>query len=262
MKFMQRAAAAASPSSPVVSQSEDERPSKRAKTESRSSPGTPQTQSPLFDKRAAQAALDAEEKKREILVERQAEKLGDAHWKLDPQKLPGSGQRKGVPLNIVRVGFSQIDRADAAEMIQLETDGPSFRSYQPKSSKQIKAKDENVDVAPPPPSPKYHFANSLLQSDGSSISDSDTDSDADSDSSDSSSEGANDESARNTPGRASYGTQKRKELDTRKSAEREKSKKLAEKRRERDVNLNKLTSISGAGSGDPNSKGSNAARRR
>lgn len=136
MKFMQRAAAA-SPSSPGVSQSEDDRPSKRVKTEFGSSPRTPQAQTPLFDQKAAQAALDAEDKKREALIERQAEKLGDAHWRLDPAKLPGSNRRKGVPLNIVQVGFSQIDRSDALATRQPESDGPVLQSYQPNKSKRV-----------------------------------------------------------------------------------------------------------------------------
>lgn len=144
MKFMQRAAAAATaapPSSPGVSQqSEDERPSKRVKTEfggasSSSSPRTPQAQKPLFDHQAAaQAALDAEDEKREALAARLAERLGDAHWRLDPARLPGSDRRKGVPLNIVQVGFSQIDRSDALATTTrpTETDEPVLQSYQPK----------------------------------------------------------------------------------------------------------------------------------
>lgn len=143
MKFMQRAAAAASPAPSGVSQSEDERPSKRVKTESRSSTGTPQGKSPLFDEKAAQAAqaaILAEERKREALIERQAEKLGDAYWKFDPAKLPKSNQQRGVPLKIVHIGFSEIDQRNALDAAQPEMDGPSFQSYRPKEPK--KTKDE------------------------------------------------------------------------------------------------------------------------
>lgn len=146
MKFMQRAAATTSAASPGVSQPEDERPSKRVKREFGSSPQRPQAQSPLFDQKAAQAALDAETAKRAALVERQAEKLGDAHWRLDPAKLPGSDQRKGVPLNIVQVGFSQIDKRDALETTQIETGGPSLRSYRPKTPKKMKADEDGVRI--------------------------------------------------------------------------------------------------------------------
>lgn len=147
MKFMQRAAAA-SPTSPGVSQSDSERPSKRAKTESRSALGTPQNQSPSFDQKATQAALDAEDRRRAALIEQQAERLGDAHWKLDPAKLPGSDQRKGAPLKIVQIGFSQIDRRDALETNQGEADGPSFHSYGPKKTKKTKASKDDVRVSP------------------------------------------------------------------------------------------------------------------
>lgn len=148
MKFMQRAAAAAaaSPSSPGVSQPEDERPSKRVKKEFGSSPRTPQAQTLLFDQKAAQAALEAEEQKREALIERQAEKLGDAHWRLDPTKLPGSDRRKGVPLKIVQVGFSQIDRSDTLATRQSESDGTALQSYQPNKSKTV---NEEVRVPAP-----------------------------------------------------------------------------------------------------------------
>lgn len=149
MKFMQRAAAAGSPTSPGVSQSEDERPSKRAKIESRSSLGSPQTHSPLFDQgaaRAAKAALEAEAQKRAALIEQQAEKLGDAHWRLDPAKLPGSDQRKGALLNIVQVGFSQIDEREALETEQAQTDGPSFQLYGPRRSKKTKVTKGDVRV--------------------------------------------------------------------------------------------------------------------
>lgn len=66
----------------------------------------------------------------------------------------------------------------------------------------------------------------------------------------------------NTPGRASYGAQKRQELKSRQSAQEEKAKKLAKQRRGKEVKLNNLTSISGAGSPDVGGKGSSSNRRR
>ena len=53
---------------------------------------------------------------------------------------------------------------------------------------------------------------------------------------------------RNKSGQSSYGSQKRPDVRSRQSAEREKAQKLAKERRKKDVKLNNLTSISGAGS--------------
>lgn len=254
MKFMQRAAAA-SPSSPRTPPSDEGHSSKRRKTAGRSSLGTPETPSYVIDQKAAQAALEEEERKRQVAVEQRAEQLGDSHWVLDSTKLPGSNQG-GTPLKIVRVGFSQIDRRGGLEEGQEQaepsrTDGPVFQSYGPKKSKA--KKDEACVSSPARSSPRADIS---LQSDSDSNSDSDSD---DSDSSCSSSEEAGEEVSQARPGRASYGSQKRGER-SRQTAERERSRKLAAARRTKEVKLNTLTSISGAGSFG--SKGSNPPRRR
>lgn len=145
MKFMQRAAAAASPTSPSTPTSDDGHSSKRRKTAGRSSLGAPETPSYVIDQKVAQAALDAEERKREALIEKQAEKLGDSHWVLDPTKLPRADQQRGAPLNIVQVGFSQIDRKETVEEKPDEADGPSFRSYGPSKKK---ATEDDASVYP------------------------------------------------------------------------------------------------------------------
>lgn len=76
-----------------------------------------------------------------------------------------------------------------------------------------------------------------------------SDEDSDSDSSDSGSSGSSSEdSAEEGPsqsGRVSYGSQKRSEIRSRQSAERERVQKLAKERRKKEVKLNTLTSISG-----------------
>lgn len=140
MKFMQRAvAAASSPSSPSTPTSDDGRASKRRKTSAQSPIGTPQTPSYLIDHKAAQAAREEEERKRQEHAARQAEKLGDAHWVLDAAKLPGPDRQAGKLLNVVQVGFSQIDSSRGGEDGQaglednsIGTDGPSLKTYGPR----------------------------------------------------------------------------------------------------------------------------------
>lgn len=147
MKFMQRAAAAGPPASPVVPPTDDsERSSKRRKTSGRAKlGGAPETPTYVIDHTAAKAALEEEERKRQVLVAKHAEALGDSHWILDAAKLPGS-QQGGAPLKIVQVGFSQIDRGARAEEEEEEDeetatiDGPTFRSFGPK--KEAPAKDD------------------------------------------------------------------------------------------------------------------------
>lgn len=143
MKFMQRAvAAASSPSSPSTPTSDDTRASKRRKTSVQSPAGTPQTPSYLIDHKAAQAARDEEEKKRQEHAARQAEMLGDSHWVLDTTKLPGPDRGAGKLLNVVQVGFSQIDSKEGVKDDQAGveddaeddagTDGPNLKTYGPK----------------------------------------------------------------------------------------------------------------------------------
>lgn len=73
--------------------------------------------------------------------------------------------------------------------------------------------------------------------------------DSDSDSSDSGSSGSSsedsDEEVPNQSGRVSYGSQKRQEIRSRQSAERERVQKMGKERRKKEVKLNTLTSISG-----------------
>jgi hypothetical protein len=119
MKFMQRGAAAAAAaasasgtpvaSSPASPRSEDGSAKRRkfAHTPS-SAAGSPAT--PLFDQKAIQAAMEEEEKKRQAAIEKRAAELGDSHWVLEgASALPAGGSRP--LLNVVQVGFSQIDYA-------------------------------------------------------------------------------------------------------------------------------------------------------
>lgn len=136
MKFMQRGAAASASSthSPSKPASDDGRPSKRPKTDGRSSPGGSDMPRYAVNQAAAQAALDEEERKRQAIVEKRAEQLGDSHWVLDAAKLPRVGQ-KGTPLRIVQVGFSQIDGGQGHDEEEQDdapkADGTALQSYGP-----------------------------------------------------------------------------------------------------------------------------------
>lgn len=144
MKFMQRAAAA-TPEISSTPTTDHEQPSKRRKTSGRANLGAPEKQQYVIDRKAAQAALEEDERKRQALVAKHAEALGDSHWVLDAGKLPGS-QQKSAPLKIVQVGFSQIDRGGAGAEVPEDNDdtttadGPTFRSFGPK--KETAKKDD------------------------------------------------------------------------------------------------------------------------
>lgn len=105
MKFMQRAVASES-NSPTTPRSDNEGSAKRRKVSHTSAKSSPIT--PLYDQKAVQAALEEEDKKRQAAIERRAAELGDSRWVLDSH-LPSSGAGLNSPLNVVQVGFSQID---------------------------------------------------------------------------------------------------------------------------------------------------------
>lgn len=110
MKFMQRAAASSTASSPSTPQSE-EKSSKRRKLSH--SPSAQQSIDALVDQTAVRKALADEERKRQEAVVRNAAESGDARWVLNTQKT-GATRSSPVqtPLNVVQVGFAQIDSSD------------------------------------------------------------------------------------------------------------------------------------------------------
>lgn len=150
MKFMQRAAAAASPTSPNTPSSDDGHNSKRRKTGGRSSlGGDPETPRYIVDQKATQAALDEEERRRQALIEKQAEQLGDGHWVLDASRLP---KPKFEGCKVVQVGFSQIDAGNDSEDEKTplpRADGPRFQSYGPKKATVSKTPEEAGGHAEP-----------------------------------------------------------------------------------------------------------------
>lgn len=134
MKFMQRAAAAKSPSAPSTptAASDEERPSKRLRTSDQSSPSVQKTPGFVVDQKAAQAALDEEDRKRQAAIDRMAERLGDSHWVLDTAKLPAI-HNQSTPLRVVQIGFSEIDKKQKSEEGQEEKEKEqTFQSYGPK----------------------------------------------------------------------------------------------------------------------------------
>ncbi|PSS03755.1 hypothetical protein BD289DRAFT_470550 [Coniella lustricola] len=235
MGFMQRAAAAAASSSQSASGAPtpgDAHSSKRRKIEDSSDVRERQTPSYMIDQRAAQAALEEEERKRKIAMAKVAEQSGDGHWFLDTAKLPRPKSQVVAPLKVVQVGYTQIDTVEGLdESIAVEgkpprPERPILHTYG--SGEQVKKAKSNNG------------------SDFDSRSDSDTDSD-NSDSSDSSSEESGEGGAQSNPGRTVYGSQGREALRAKKNAERELARKLSSQRRGKVVKLNKLSSISGAG---------------
>jgi hypothetical protein len=116
MKFMQRGAAAAASaeasgnSSPVPPRSDDGS-TKRRKT-SHTTVAGPAPAAPLYDQKAIQSALEEEEKKRQAAIEKRAAELGDSHWVLKGVPAPKTSSRP--LLNVVQVGFAQIDHASTS----------------------------------------------------------------------------------------------------------------------------------------------------
>ena len=101
MKFMQRAAADTPPSSAESS-------SKRRKL-SHASPAAPADDP--FSQERVRAAMHETEAKRAAAVERRAAEMHEARWVLDaPAVGAGAGGRR--PLNVVYVGYGDIDRAE------------------------------------------------------------------------------------------------------------------------------------------------------
>lgn len=133
MKFMQRAVA--SPSSPSSATSTpDDQASKRRKVSHNPAKRDNTDSLVHIDQSAVQAAIAVEERKRQEAVVQNAAKLGDAHWVLDmPEKTANSNRGIQTPLNVVQVGFAQIDShidtSDAAGFDDFEpTDASHIRT--------------------------------------------------------------------------------------------------------------------------------------
>ncbi|KAI0971629.1 hypothetical protein F4678DRAFT_460993 [Xylaria arbuscula] len=233
MKFMQRAAASSSVSTPSTPPSSDQ--SNKRRKVAHDTPSNENVDT-LVNQAAIQAAIAEEEKKVESALLKRAEELGDARWVLEvPEQTKGYTTRS--PLNVVQVGFAQIDSFDPVEneTNTAETfSAPALRRY-------------NMDEKKRPR--KSQVSSSEPNSDSETRSDSDSD--------DSSSDGAH--------GRQSFGSKQRTNSTTqsasrptqkrKKSAEQLKAMQFAEKRRKKEVKLNNpkggISSISSGGAPSP-----------
>lgn len=108
---MQRAAAS-NPTTPSTPASDAAQPpsSKRRKVSNHSTPSTPAT--PLTEQAAIQAALDAEEAKREEALERIAAERGETKWVLS---FVDDGREKAGGLRVSRAGYGDIDGGEVRE---------------------------------------------------------------------------------------------------------------------------------------------------
>ena len=81
-----------------------------------------------------------EEQKVQQAIERNAAEKGDAHWVLNaPIKATNSGTTVKPPLQVVQVGYAQIDSSIGPETTEAHDDGPKFRRFNMK---------KRVDTAP------------------------------------------------------------------------------------------------------------------
>lgn len=285
MKFMQRgaaAAAAASAASPSTPKTDDEgSASKRRKTQhSASTPGTPTA--PLLDEyQAIRAALEEEERKRLIAVEKRAAELGDAHWVLDGAASSTATKKASAsraPLKVVQVGYAQIDYSGTRD--DDDDDNEAFKTVDISTKARFQFNMKSKVNSPPhnfwpvaerltrlPQTPAKEDSK-----DDSDNSDSDSGSDdSDSDSNSDSEEGEVSPDAKDkttTPrGRhcadspPSSKKRTRSSLSSRRNDERQKARELAATRRRKEVKLNQLTSISGAGASVQQQKPSFACHR-
>ncbi|KAH8889370.1 hypothetical protein GQ53DRAFT_748459 [Thozetella sp. PMI_491] len=230
MKFMQRAAASesSSPATPPVDKHSD----KRRKVSY--SPATASPSTPLFDMKAAKAAMQEEEKKREEAVAKLAQQLGDSHWVLEGP-MPGSRRAPSAPLNVVQVGFAQIDSADISDN---ET---RAATTQGKKSFGVKA----VKKEPVAKRVKKRKASDSEEGETSS-----SDSGSDGESPDRPGDGQEQsESGRRAASWHGSAVQSQSSFSRKRSEERKKSQQFAGKRRKKELNLNKPISISAAGTG-------------
>ncbi|KAK1827251.1 hypothetical protein QBC39DRAFT_420764 [Podospora conica] len=235
MKFMQRGAAlaAASPSTPKTDDDNDDEgsASKRRKTQhnpASSAPGTPTAATPLFaEHQAIRAALEEEERKRLVAVEKRAAELGDSHWVLDGAR---HTKKASAPLKIVQVGYAQIDYAgtrDDDDAVDLSTKARFQYNMKSKTPTKEESKDDS------------NSDSDDSDADSSSSSNSDSDSEASPASKTATLRGRH-------PTDDTPASKRRARSIIRNDERQRKSRELAAARRKKEVNLNQLTSISGA----------------
>jgi hypothetical protein len=120
MKFMQRAAA----SSPTPLSSASDEPSPKRQKHNSDSPGRSTLNvDVLADQRAVQAALVAEEAKRQAALDRQAAEAGDTRWVLNFEGPENSGAGQNGALRIVPAGYANLDDSLPKVFKPIDEDG-------------------------------------------------------------------------------------------------------------------------------------------
>ncbi|KAH0041226.1 hypothetical protein KCU78_g978, partial [Aureobasidium melanogenum] len=213
MKFMQRASAS-TPTTPTTP--DGTRPSKRIKTEAVDP-----------DVRAFQEAAAAEEAKKNAFIERAAAEAGETKWVLsvsdDKSKTAGPG------LRVVEAGYGAID--SGAPIPESDDD---------------EEEEQSAGMAGRRSFGKFNKAVERQHNPDLSSSESEHDSDASSDSDSEDDEDLDEAELLLKAERKEAAAKLRAERKTQRKAEEVKSKQMAERRRSRDINLNKVGGISNA----------------
>ncbi|KAI4211882.1 MAG: hypothetical protein LQ351_005373 [Letrouitia transgressa] len=218
MRFMQRAAASSSGSPTSSEQTPDTPPSKRRKIVSASS-----ETNQFSDFHALQAAADVEEKKRAEAIDRLAENAGETKWVLSYFGAEGMSADGNKGLQVLAASYSDIDLEGSNTKTTDSLGRRSFGRFNKDLEKQQKA--TMVD-------------DSSLQSDEEDILESDGSNDAETD----------DSSAELLRQLKSETLQEAQiERKAQRKAEKVEAARMAEKGKFKEVKLNKLSSISGAG---------------
>lgn len=256
MKFMQRGAAQAATevSSPSTPQTDEEGSAAKRRKISRnhSAPSTPSAVSPSIQKAAE--IIDEDEKKRQAAIEKRAADLGDAHWVLDDATATPSRHGARAILNVVHVGYAQMDYSGAPG------DGPDHSKAVEmpiKARTRFNMSRSKVGTSPTLCTFRIRLDRLLATCYSTEINSlqkrkkSDDESDRES-SNCPDEEGSEDEDP--SRGRKQYGDdgasrnkRARTSLSARRSEEWKKAQEFAGNRRKKEVKLNKLTSISSGG---------------
>ncbi|TVY75603.1 hypothetical protein LSUE1_G008011 [Lachnellula suecica] len=230
MKFMQRAANTSPSSSPSTP---DEPPNKRRKKDT-DSPSKFNVDA-LADQRAVQKALADEEAKRQAVLERQAAEAGDTRWVLSFEDQKQVAASSALALRVVQTGYANLDSIAPLQIQAMEEgaeDKPAMvgrRSYG-KFNRGLEKQQDSTKAVKEDASE----SDSEEEDDESSKSGEEDDDDP--------SEGFYNDS------RAAEATDRlRKQRKAQKHKENKALRKQGKERKRKEVDLNKLSSLSGGG---------------
>lgn len=246
MKFMQRAAASSPISTPSTpNQLTPTRPN------SGDSPSLNVDVQSLADQRAVQAAVAAEEAKRQAALERQAADAGDTRWVLNfKQDINDSSNTFSGALRVIQTGFAAIDHGTDGGAILSYIEDESLERPTIVGRRSYGKFNRTVEVWPSRRSyfsatanPKYQkLQDPTAESSSESESEKDEDNEPEDSSDDNDYQDPTDalvQAARQEAAKKLKAERRAK----RKAAEAE-SRRLAEQRKKKDIKLNTLTSIS------------------